>query len=64
MFKILFKVQLIMRMKKCYNVLILDTAGRLQIDVDMMAELLFDRQNIQPAGKTSCNRCHDRAGSR
>ncbi len=27
--------------EKCYNVLILDTAGRLQIDVDMMAELLL-----------------------
>ena len=37
--------------EKCYNVLILDTAGRLQIDVDMMAELLLIDRIFNPQEK-------------
>lgn len=37
--------------EKGFNVLILDTAGRLQIDTDMMAELLFIDRVFKPAEK-------------
>ena len=37
--------------EKCFNTLILDTAGRLQIDTDMMAELLLIDRIFHPTEK-------------
>ena len=46
------------------NPVILDTAGRLQVDTPLMAELIDSRQSFKPCRKNTRRRCHDRSGSR
>lgn len=45
------------------DVLIIDTAGRLQIDETLMAELVGIKEKINPNEILSGGRCNDRAGS-
>jgi signal recognition particle subunit SRP54 len=47
----LAKVALDYAQKQNYDVLIYDTAGRLQVDTDLMAELLLLERNIKPSEK-------------
>ena len=47
-----------------HSVLIVDTAGRLQIDEELMAELRGVRDAVEPAEVLLGRRCHDGAGGR
>ena len=44
------------------NVVLIDTAGRLHVDEDMMQELADIKANIQVDATSPCGRCHDRTG--
>ena len=44
------------------NVVLLDTAGRLHVDENMMQELADIKANIQVDADTSDRRCDDRSG--
>ena len=47
-----------------YDVVILDTAGRLTIDDVLMDEVVAVRDLVQAARNAAGRRCHDRAGRR
>ena len=44
------------------NVVILDTAGRLHVDEDMMDELIEIKENVDVDADGSGSRCHDWSG--
>ena len=44
------------------NVVILDTAGRLHVDEDMMDELIEIKENVDVDADDSGSRCHDWSG--
>ncbi|MFR6583106.1 MAG: zeta toxin family protein [Ruminococcus sp.] len=44
------------------NVVIIDTAGRLHVDEDMMQELADIKDNVDVDADSPCSRCHDRTG--
>ena len=48
--------------KNGLNVVILDTAGRLHIDEDMMDELVEIKEAVSVDRDTPGGRCHDRSG--
>ncbi len=43
-----------------YNIVILDTAGRLHVDEDMMTELIQIKEQVYVRPDGSCCRCDDR----
>ena len=51
-----------MPQKNDFNVLIIDTAGRLHVDEDMMAELDSDKRKCCGITDHTSGRCHDRTG--
>ena len=49
-------------MKKGFDTLIVDTAGRLHIDEEMVQELVRQKKLLTPEGDAPRRRRHDRAG--